>query len=233
MVRFERIRTGSALTRLVNSLTSRDAKSERGAAARGGVFKTRADGARNPATTVADLALSWLDLETRARLFVDETLRLLWANRDGCRLLEEGRDLELRDGVLSARTRANQPDLHRFILQTGREVATLCLPSDGGHLLLRAREIGTEGERRFFGLSFHHSAKGFTARYADLDRAFRFTQAEHRVVLKMIEGLTADEIAAEAGQSIETVRTHIRNIYVKAEACSREGLFARLRPYRV
>ncbi len=194
---------------------------------------TLVHGALSSESIVADLALDWLDLETRARLLVDEGLRLLWANRAGSRLLVEGRDLEVRDGILSAKTRANQPDLQRFVLQCGTEVATLCLPSDGGHLLLRARQIGNQGDRRFFGLSFHHSAKGFTARYADLDRAFRFTQAEHRVVLKMIEGLTADEIAAEAGQSIETVRTHIRNIYVKAEACSREGLFARLRPYRV
>lgn len=38
------------------------------------------------------------------------------------------------------------------------------------------------------------------------------------------------EVADASGLSVETVRTHMRNKYIKVGVCSREALFATLGP---
>ncbi|HLL58488.1 MAG TPA: helix-turn-helix transcriptional regulator [Allosphingosinicella sp.] len=66
-----------------------------------------------------------------------------------------------------------------------------------------------------------------------MDKVFRLTASEHRILMLMLDGLTADELSQRLGSSLDTVRTHIRNIYGKLKVTSREGMFSRLRPYRV
>jgi DNA-binding CsgD family transcriptional regulator len=63
-----------------------------------------------------------------------------------------------------------------------------------------------------------------------LDKVFRLTASEHRILMLMLDGLTAEELSQRLGSSLDTVRTHIRNIYGKLKVTSREGLFSRLRP---
>jgi len=113
-------------------------------------------------------------------------------------------------------------------------VSTLCLPCEngGGHLLLRARRLGSDPGHACIGMTFHHSID-FVARFADLEAAFQLTRSEEKVLHKMLEGMTADEIAADVRLSVETIRSHIRNIYVKIGVTSREGLFARLGAFRL
>lgn len=184
---------------------------------------------------VSELALGWLEREEVARVLVSEDLRLLWANGAARKSLADETDLELRDNVLCTYNRAHQAALLDFVAGCGADIRTLCLPREDskGHVLFRAREVGARGRRRFFGISFHRSGSDFVARFADLREAFQLTSSEQMVLQRMLDGATAQEISAAAGLSIETVRTHIRNIYVKVDVTSRERLFARLRPYRL
>jgi DNA-binding CsgD family transcriptional regulator len=100
-------------------------------------------------------------------------------------------------------------------------------------LLFRALEVHRDSERRYLGIVFYRSGSEFKARYADLEKVFQLTAAEHRVLLKLLDGQTADEIAELLRVSIETTRSHIRQIYLKLSVTSREGMFSRLRPYRI
>jgi DNA-binding CsgD family transcriptional regulator len=50
-------------------------------------------------------------------------------------------------------------------------------------------------------------------------------------VRKLLDGLTAEDAAAELTIGIETVRSHIRQIYSKMGVRSREALFQRIMPY--
>ena len=99
--------------------------------------------------------------------------------------------------------------------------------------LFRAWELRRSENQRYIGLIFYRSGAEFSLRYADLDKVFRLTASEHRILMLMLDGLTADELSQRLGSSLDTVRTHIRNIYGKLKVTSREGMFSRLRPYRV
>jgi DNA-binding CsgD family transcriptional regulator len=180
------------------------------------------------------LALRWLALEEAARLLVTDTLILLWANGAARCAFDAATDLALREGVLSTTQRSAQSSLMRFVEDCDESVSTLCLPCENGsgHLLLRGRRLGSDADNSYVGISFHRSID-FAARFADVETGFQLTRSEDKVLQKMLEGMTADEIAADIRLSIETIRSHIRNIYVKVGVTSREGLFARLRAFRI
>lgn len=180
------------------------------------------------------LALRWLALEETPHLLVSDTLMLLWANGAARCAFDSASDLALRDGLVSTAQRSAQPALMRFIEACEESVSTLCIPCEngGGHLLLRARRLGSDPANACIGITFHRSID-FVARFADVAAAFQLTRSEDKVLHKMLDGMTADEIAGTIGLSIETIRSHIRNIYVKVGVTSREGLFARLRAFRI
>lgn len=62
----------------------------------------------------------------------------------------------------------------------------------------------------------------------DVGRLFQLSAAEQRVVLGLVEGLSARMIADRHGISVETVRTQIKHIYAKTESSSRVDLIRTL-----
>lgn len=182
----------------------------------------------------AALALNWIEHDLMPRVIVAEDLAILWSNIAGRSLLAQKRDLEERNGILSTVDRSKQPALTGFVTACEVAVSSWALKrSDGdGHLLFRAQRIDWRGGG-MFGVGFFGSGSEFQVRYVDLDAIFGLTRAEHRVLLDMLEGFEADRLAEIHAVSIETTRTHIRNIYAKLQVRSREGLFHRLRPYRI
>jgi DNA-binding CsgD family transcriptional regulator len=182
----------------------------------------------------AALALNWIEHDLTPRVIVADDLAILWSNVAGRSLLAHKRDLEERSGILATVDRSKQPALARFVTLSEVAVSSWALKrSDGdGHLLFRAQCIDWRGGG-MFGVAFFGSGSEFQIRYVDLDTVFGLTRAEHRVLLDMLEGLEADRLAEIHAVSIETTRTHIRNIYAKLQVHSREGLFHRLRPYRI
>lgn len=182
----------------------------------------------------AGLALSWIEHDLMPRVIVADDLAILWSNIAGRSLLAQKRDIEARSGILATVDRSKQAALARFV--TLSEVAASSWAfkrSDGdGHLLFRAQRIDWRGGG-MFGVGFFGSGSEFHARYADLDTVFGLTPAEHRVLLDMLEGFEAERLSEIHAVSIETTRTHIRNIYGKLQVHSREGLFHRLQPYRI
>lgn len=181
----------------------------------------------------AMLALDWMERDPVPRLICSSGLIVAWANSAARAALAEGGDLELRDGHLATCDRARQNELCAFARSCDQVLATLVLPrqDDRGYLLMRGRRIGAGGDH--IGLTFFTTGPDFRALHADLERAFGLTPAEHRVLLRMIEGLNAEAIADALDLSIETVRSHIRNLYTKMGVASREAMFARVAPFRL
>lgn len=208
--------------------------------AESGGFDVRRRAAGTPPLSHAEepeaaiLALSWIEHDLMPRVIVDDDLVILWGNIAGRSLLAQKRDLEERNGILSTVDRSKQVALAKFVAQSEVAISSWSFKrSDGdGHMLFRAQRIDWRGGG-MFGVAFYGSGSEFQARYADLDKVFGLTGAEHRVLLDMLEGLEADRLSEIHSVSIETTRTHIRNIYSKLQVRSREGLFHRLLPYRV
>ena len=191
---------------------------------------------QDAASSIAALALAWMEAEAQPRLICTADLALVWANEAAHAAFAEGGELDLKDGAIAMRDRAHQAELCAFVKACGDTLSTLALPTrDGdGHLLLRGRAITADGAGgRRVGFAFLHSGAAFRARYADIDRAFQLTPAEHRILLRMIDGLNAEAIAALLDLSVETVRSHIRSLYNKMGVASREAMFAKVRPFRL
>ena len=191
------------------------------------------DGAERQARSVVPhLALEWISLEPRPRLLITDELQILWSNPACQAELASRRDLENRDGLLAATNPTHQEELAAFVFRADAKLSTLALTSEDGkgHLVLRAQLVGRDTDGARIGLQFFRSHQ--TAfDYADFERVFGLTRAEHLVLLLMLDGKTADEVSAEKQVSIDTVRSQIRQIYDKLGVSSREGLFRRIRPY--
>lgn len=199
------------------------------AAATGGATRPPCEGI----AALADAALAWLALDRAARMLVDEQLNLLWWNSPAEALLAERRGLEIRGGVLSIADAAHQSSLRDLVRDALREPTSWCLelPEGRGWLLFRARGVGGRAPG-LVGLTLALASEAHGACYDHLDTAFELTRAEHRVLKDLLAGNEAESLSILHGVSIETTRTHIRNIYAKVGVNSRESLFARVQGFR-
>ena len=83
----------------------------------------------------------------------------------------------------------------------------------------------------YFGLQILRHAPLSGAWMAALARQFRLTPKQSQILMQMIAGRSAEEAANVMAISVETVRTHVRDVYAKLNVGSREELFARVRPF--
>lgn len=187
-------------------------------------------------SVISNLALTWAELDRHPRVIVDDNLRLLWVNSQADVLLDQRRDLQRLDGHFAPVNLGLRQQLETFIRGCTSMVGSWNLArADGdGHMVVRAQKLDDlPGRGCAYGISFYGTGSDFSASYADLDKVFALTPKEYRVLLDMINGLPADEVAQLREVSVETVRSHIRRIYEKVGVASREGLFFKLRPYRL
>ena len=68
--------------------------------------------------------------------------------------------------------------------------------------------------------------EGFERRVAELADAHRLTAREHEIVLLLARGRSASFIAEELVCSPATVRTHMKNIYVKLDVHSKQEIIS-------
>lgn len=160
-------------------------------------------------------------------------MHLFWLNNAARDLLGRGNGMAVRDNRLVPVNHDLEADWRAFLLACDGTVRNFPLPcSDSdGHLIFSIRELRRDSEERYIGIAFHHASTNHSATYAELDKVFNLTPAEHRILLMMLDGETASVVAARSHVSIDTVRSHIRHIYMKVGVTSREALFRQLRPY--
>lgn len=177
----------------------------------------------------AEQALTWLGLDAWPRLLVDNDRRLLWQNAAARKMLGAGVCLTVRGGAVVASEDGHQDMLEALIGSAEDVERVQAFRSDTGreHFVVQAQRLS----RASVGLQVRPldcDTSGREDRH--LREMFRLTKAEHLVLQSMLAGHTADEISRQRGSSIETVRTQIRNIYVKVGVSSRERLFRTVQP---
>lgn len=172
----------------------------------------------------------WLASDPVPRVLLDRNLRVLWSNEAATAFLAQRRDLEVRNAALGA-IDGTQHALLSEVIAASTET-TRCwelLSADDRHILMQIRRLA-EIDRTVIAVTFWRTQK---PRFANLNRVFDLTKAEHAVLLKLLSGSVADSIAECHGVSLDTVRTQIRSIYAKLDVSSREGLFNKVMPYMV
>lgn len=103
-------------------------------------------------------------------------------------------------------------------------------PPERARLLVRIERVKGPGGGRTLGLLFFGGDAPVEPIWGDLRRVFGLTTAESAVVRGLMSGKGADQLAADGGTGLETIRTHIRRAYHKLGVSNREGLYAVVGP---
>lgn len=180
-------------------------------------------------------ALRWLERESTARLIVDRNLRILWANNAAASALDDSEGLRNRGGILTTGDTGLDRELRQLVSAATSTPSSWAVPggADGeDHHVLRIQKTD-ESEPATYGITVHETGRRFRAAYAPLERIFELTPAEHRTLLDLLDGHEAVAIARFRDLSVETIRSHIRSLYLKLDVRTREGLFHKLRAYQV
>jgi DNA-binding CsgD family transcriptional regulator len=174
----------------------------------------------------------WMETEGRARILVDDDLRARWVSPRAAAMMSRANSLLIRNGHI--RTRENRFDrqLRDFVAGATSTISLRCFhdPSACEHLVLTALRLGAPFED-IVGLTMQPASASYSFRIADLHDAFGFTLTEGRVAYDLLCGNTAEQTAQILHVGLETVRTHIKRIYVKLGVSSREAFFHRLAPF--
>jgi DNA-binding CsgD family transcriptional regulator len=175
----------------------------------------------------------WLEAEGGARLIVERAGRIVWSNTRARRMLSEATCVTGAGGVLSAVNRSQQIQLRTYLddLNGGPQVSVVMSADETKPPLVIIGCALRLDSGDYLGLRLRQVSDSPRLLVADLTPAYKLTGMERQVVRRLIEGETAEGISKANGQSIDTVRTHIRNIYNKIGVSSREALFARVFQY--
>jgi DNA-binding CsgD family transcriptional regulator len=176
--------------------------------------------------------LGWVGLEPRARMLVDDALRVHWMSPAAEELLRRPNSLLIRNGCVHTRENRFERQLRQLVNDASARVSTCCFydAKFGQHIVLTAVRLSAPSQG-MVGLTFLRASDDVPFDLVDLHSAFGFTQTEARVTYCLISGRTAGETAEDLGVSLETVRTHIKRAYAKLGVSSREGFFRRLSPF--
>ncbi|KKW93001.1 MULTISPECIES: helix-turn-helix transcriptional regulator [Sphingobium] len=200
------------------------------------------DGVRKVGEVLSDgailesAALSWLDGGSTARLILDRDFAILWANRAARKVLQARQGLEEREGILTFGQNAGSGAL---AVEAGKLrgeemlIQSYGLGGDMSAVIVIRLLPGDRAGETLYGLELRWRDEADHIQYAGYRAYFGVTQAEDRVLRQLLKGLTAEKCAANLDISVDTVRSHIRQLYSKMSVSSREALFHVMMPFRV
>ncbi len=182
-------------------------------------------------------ALEWLGAGTTARLIFDSDLRIRWANQPAREALEGRGWIESKDGILTVVQGPGAPALGAEVARLGGGdifVGSYASPVDGGQVVMVVRQLpsGNDGHR-LYGLELRRRSDIESVRYTGYRSWFGITQAEDRVLQQLLKGHNVEKCATNLDISVDTVRSHVRQLYTKMNVSSREALFHAIMPFRV
>jgi DNA-binding CsgD family transcriptional regulator len=184
------------------------------------------------ADTVDNILATWVDGEARARLVVDSNLIVYWVSSSAEAFLRKEQAVLYRNGRLRSRDPRMEQALRAFVAEATDSLTSQCITNrdTGEHVVLTAVRLQAPW-RHVIGLTLHQTGADLGVRLADLHQAFGLTPSERSIARHLLDGMTADETAAELGISLDTVRTHIKRAYAKLGVGSREAFFHKLAPF--
>lgn len=178
---------------------------------------------------------NWLDLVPLPHVILDKDHLVIWSNSAAREFFSSSEIVVMsRNMIIFA-----DPDLQcKYELffndvRVGQSVSAFSTSLHNESIVLRGRLIGEVSGHPVLGMSFFHSSLHIDSAADDSNfaRIFGLTNGEARVVRGLSSGLNADQVSEKFNISLETVRTHIRRVYVKLGVSTREAMLAQVRPY--
>ena len=161
---------------------------------------------------------------------VGEDSEIHWKNGLAGSIIEGSTVFEQESKYLKFTNDYNANEFSLLINSCGTQNKTMIVSNDGSSpILLRAKELASDADR-YFSIEFVKT-DGFHLKYDEIAEVFNVTPTECTILTKLVGGKTVDDIADIHGQSVETIRSHVRHAYAKLKVNSREALFHKLQPF--
>lgn len=182
---------------------------------------------------IGDVALHVIAQDPRARMIVDQRLRILWSNESAKRQLTLLDAVSIEGETLSLKKTDQQSKLVAALKQVKDEPFTLWLLSNQALkslvVLIYPKQVG---EVTVYVLEFFTEPPISHSTYIDVSVGFNLTGSENAVLCGLQNGYSPQELARLRNVGIETIRAQIRSIYVKMGVRNREQLFHRLMAFK-
>ena len=177
-----------------------------------------------------DAAAGALDCLQRGLIVADERASVIFSNQTADKILRQQDGLRLHADGLHAATARESADLRALIRYAatpgtdpaGIAVLSLSRPSLKPGLLVRISPLFVQATRAVPPLGraavfLHDPAAHATVDKSALTRLFGLTHAESDIVALLLNGSTLQETAASLGISMNTVRTHLKHVFLKTD----------------
>ncbi|MCP3053783.1 helix-turn-helix transcriptional regulator [Aurantimonas marianensis] len=167
-------------------------------------------------------------------IMTDQAGRVIEASGSGRQALDSAAAIYVSQGRIRARHPAADRVLNAmFAGDFARGDEPMRLPGDDGHDYIlwefpasAANGLTDSVNRRVFGINLQAVSKG--APPLDLQRRYGLTQAEGEIAAAFALGASLGEIAEMRGNSVHTVRTHLKSIFAKTGTHRQSQLVALL-----
>lgn len=163
-----------------------------------------------------ELATGWLARDVRPRVVVTPELKVLWCNDSASGMLTPPQPLFLLRNSLCLSPTVDAGPFHRFIAGLGSAVGR-CLVNDPAverGMLLAGWAVNRRDVSVIF-VEFVLRELPLDSRNSGMAAQFALTNAECDVVDFLAQMEPAQAISARLHVSVNTIRTHVRHIYIK------------------
>ncbi|MDY6922357.1 MAG: helix-turn-helix transcriptional regulator [Pseudomonadota bacterium] len=174
----------------------------------------------------------WFQRLSRPSFFVrPDTLEIVHMNPSARQMFESGGGVTSVAGRLALGGKQPTERFRDFVagLGVGPSAYAVNGGADNEHVVLRVERVPDAG---LVAIEIFPTTARDTL-WADTGAIFGLTNAEERLLKKLVGGANAEELAGILGISIETVRTHVKRSYAKIGVANREQLFATMASFQL
>lgn len=177
--------------------------------------------------------VQWTDQFSVPAMILAEDCAVLWSNPAADAILASGKDFQLHNGVVACADKAQGQDFRAFLAALGDDVeAWVYRRDDAVHQLVRAEALRVDHMPRVVALMVYAIDGEDRFYWSDFHKVFGLTPAETVVVKRIVGGEPAEMIAKDLSVALDTIRTHLRRIYLKLGINNREQLFSKVSAFR-
>jgi DNA-binding CsgD family transcriptional regulator len=188
-----------------------------------------------PLKPVGDVYFSsWADRFPVPSAVLGEDLQLLWSNAAADALFAAGKDFLLVNDIVGCVDKAQGQEFRAFLASIGDvPEAWIYCRDDTARQMVRAEAVRPDGLPPGIALMIYPIDGLNRFLWSDFHKVFGLTRAETVVVKRIMGGESADAIAEELSVALDTVRTHVRRVYIKLGVNNREQLFSKVSAFRI
>lgn len=185
-----------------------------------------------PSEGAQALLQAWFDRQSPVAI-VQQDLSILATNAACAQLLSTGDEIRVQDGRLACQQEAHSEALRAAVSSIGASPILWTCPAKqiGQFWVMRVESLSTTTTTAV-SITMNTTAKPAQRIWADLSIPFQLTRSERRMAQLLYEGLSVSDAAEQMQITVETARTHIRRLYQKTGAVSREKLHGLLTPFQ-